>query len=237
MRRCVVSVLAAASLSLALSNAALAADMPMATKAPPVAIVPPISWAGFYVGAHAGFAGGNATWTDVAGLVADDTTSHRLRGALGGLQLGYNVQSGMWVLGAEADFSFAGISGSSQFDAVDPVETKVRWLSTVTGRVGIASGAWLPYIKGGAVWANERMTITLVPAPGSPTTVTTETRTGWTIGGGLEYALTRNWSGRIDYGYIKLGGATAQSAFPGFPLDVKAHLHAVKFGLNYRFGG
>jgi outer membrane immunogenic protein len=225
-----------ACLGFGLASEALAADLPVVRKAPPVAVAPVYNWSGLYAGGHAGYGWGRSTWTDVAGLVGDDNTRHNINGALAGLQLGFNVQQGAWVFGVEGDFSWADIKGSSLFDGVDPVETKIRWLSTLTGRVGYAHGAWLPYVKGGAVWANERMTISLPLAPGAPITVTTDTRTGWTAGAGLEYGFTPNWSARIEYDYFDLGTSRAQSAFAGFPLDVKAHLHAVKFALNYRFG-
>jgi outer membrane immunogenic protein len=229
------TILTSFAVSLGASVASHAADIPVVRKAAPVAVMAH-NWTGFYVGAHAGYGWGRSTWTDVAGLVVDDNTRHNIRGGLAGVQLGYNLQHGMWVFGIEGDWSWTGISGSSLFDNVDPVETKVRWLATLAGRIGIAHGAWLPYVRGGVVWANERFSISLPLAPGAPTTVTTDTRTGWTVGGGLEYAFTRNWSARAEYNYVNLGTARAASAFAGFPLDIKHHLHVAKLAANYRFG-
>jgi outer membrane immunogenic protein len=232
MQRNFTAYLASAAIILGASTTAQAADIPVVRKAPAAVIAH--NWTGFYVGAHAGYGWGRSTWTDVAGLVVDDNTRHNLRGGLAGAQLGYNVQHGMWVFGIEGDWSWTGISGSSLFDGVDPVETDVRWLATVTGRIGIAHGAWLPYIRGGVAWANERFTISIPAVP--RTTETTDTRTGWTLGAGLEYAFTRNWSARIGYDYISLGTARANSGFAGFPLDIKHHLHVAKLAVNYRFG-
>ena len=234
MRQYLAALVAVAGVSLGSSSATQAADIPVKARPAPVSIA--YNWTGFYVGGHVGYGWGRSTWTDVNGLVVDDNTSHNLSGALAGLQAGYNHQSGMWVFGVEADIAWSGIKGSSFFDAVDPVETRIRWLSTFTGRVGLAHGAWLPYVKGGAVVVDERVTISLPLAAGAPTTVTSATRWGWTLGAGVEHGFAPNWTARLEYGYVDLGTARAQSAFAGFPLDVRHHVHVAKAALNYRIG-
>ena len=139
MVRSILTVVAIVA-GFAFSGVAQAADIPR--KAPPQVVVPVYNWTGLYVGAHVGGGWGNSTWFDVgpgAGLVLDTSNRHKMSGGLGGLQIGYNHQVGNWVFGVEGDFSGTGIKGNGLFDPTvgrDPIESKVRWLATFTGRIG-----------------------------------------------------------------------------------------------------
>ena len=99
---------------------------------------------------------------------------------------------------------------------------------------------WLPYVKGGAVWADEQHKLT-IPLAGVASE-TTGTRSGYIVGAGLEYAFLGNWSARLEYDYMDIGterlrfSSAALPVLVNFPLDVEQRLHAVKFALNYRFG-
>jgi outer membrane immunogenic protein len=66
------------------------------------------------------------------------------------------------------------------------------------------------------------------------------TFTGWTLGGGLEYAFQRNWSAFIEYNYMDLGSQDITLSYntgSTYRVNYKHDLQTVLFGLNYRFGG
>src|SRR5262249_18049236 len=99
------------------------------------------------------------------------------------------------------------------------------------------------YAKGGAAWAHEKHTVRATDpdlASLNFTSTTSQTRWGWTAGGGIEYAFTNNWSAKIEYNYLDFGKDTIAFDLPpdnGFNVAGTLHqtLHVVKGGLNYRF--
>jgi high affinity Mn2+ porin len=105
----------------------------------------------------------------------------------------------------------------------------------VRGRAGYAFGAWLPYVTGGVAWGHSHVNINdsggaVVSSPG-------QTQPGWTVGAGLEYAVSANWRARIEYDYIDLSRRTYDLSAFGLPgLTVDPSIQLVKLGLNYRFG-
>jgi outer membrane immunogenic protein len=209
---------------------AFAADMP--TKGPVYkAPVPVFSWTGCYLGAHAGYGWGKKDWTVLSTLHLGPSD---VDGALAGGQVGCNYQSGSWVFGAEGDFSWANIKGSAPNLVLGPgntIDTKVDWLSSATARAGYAIDRSLLYFKGGAAWARDRFVDNFAAGADATGTVT---KSGWTIGGGYEYAFSPNWSAKIEYAYYDFG--TVHKIFSsGDPYDIRQHMHTVKVGLNYRF--
>jgi outer membrane immunogenic protein len=113
----------------------------------------------------------------------------------------------------------------------------MNWLSSVTGRLGFTPGGnWLIYGKGGVAWADLDQTVAV---PGISVT-NSETRTGWTAGGGVEYAFAPGWSGKLEYQYYDFGSDTydfAPVAAAPAPFEVDSNIHTIKAGLNWRFGG
>jgi outer membrane immunogenic protein len=213
---------------------AQAADLsaPVYTKAPPAAYVPQAyNWTGFYVGAHLGGAWSSANWTDPVSGLNDNPTSS---GVTGGGQVGANYQFGQWVLGLEADFSGTDLNASDTDAAGFSHATNTYWTSTVTGRVGYAVDRWLIYGKGGVAIANERDTVTS-PLGVSANSGTT-TQTGWTAGGGVEYAIDRNWSARIEYDYLGFGNQSVSGPVIGTaPGSVDMNIQRVVAGISYKF--
>ncbi|MES2030545.1 MAG: outer membrane beta-barrel protein [Pseudomonadota bacterium] len=203
-------LLSTAALALvALAAPASAADLAARpyTKAPAYVPAPIYNWTGFYIGGHVG---GAFPGEDNALIGNRDGTF------MGGVQGGYDYQfAPNWVFGLEANYSFK--DTNSNFDN--------RGLGSVTGRLGYTWGPALLYAKGGYAWADSRFTNGFGGDGG---------RDGYTVGGGLEYLFTQNWSGKVEYQYYDFGDVTFLTptrAVGGFKNDE----HTIKAGLNYRF--
>ncbi len=106
---------------------------------------------------------------------------------------------------------------------------KQKGLASVTGRLGYTWGPALLYVKGG--WGYSDYTSTLT-GPGGAVSVNSDTN-GYTVGGGLEYMFTQNWSGKVEYQYFDFGNTSWNIGATAF--NVKNDQHTVKAGLNYRF--
>ena len=109
-------------------------------------------------------------------------------GWIGGAYAGYNFQvNPNWVVGLEGDIVATGKSSNS-------------WDSTLRGRLGYAYDRYLFYGTGGVAFGD-------IKNAGASTT-----RTGWTLGAGIEAALTTNVTGRVEYRHTDLGTATVGGA-------------------------
>jgi len=213
-------LLAAASLSVA--TAASAADLPARpySKAPPPVLSPAYNWSGFYIGAMGG--GG---WETDAGS-----------GGFGGGTVGYNWQlpGSQFVFGVEVDAAGANIKDSLTADIgggfLATEELKINSFGSVTGRAGFALDAALIYAKGGFAWANRKDSISAF----GMTISDSQSHTGYTIGGGLEYLFTPNWSAKGEYMFTSLGSKTYNlggDLFDSGTID----FHTIKVGVNYHF--
>jgi outer membrane immunogenic protein len=164
-------------------------------------------------------------------------SSHSANGWLGGVQAGCNYQVGSWVLGIQGDYDWANASGSSvDLFFGSTISSKVKNLASVTGRVGYAWDRFLGYVKGGGAWERDEYTATFGPLIGTAS----ETRSGWTIGIGGEYAFTNNLSAFIEYDWYDFGtkANTLVNQFGGFydTVDIKEHKSVLKVGFNWKFG-
>jgi outer membrane immunogenic protein len=242
--------LAALAVSMLMTGAAGAADM--AVKARPAPIPPPVfTWTGFYIGVHGGGDWFDKSWSASPSapfalcdpLCGANVSNHTGSSWLAGAQAGFNYQTGMWVLGVEADGSWTDLKGSSTnlFNpAVLLSNSRTDALATIAGRVGIATNQALFYVKGGGAWANDRF---YTSAAGVPLQLTNDTRSGWMVGVGVEYAFTNNWSVKAEYNHLGFGTRTETLAAQptcnicvAFPYDIRQTVDLVKVGLNYRFG-
>jgi outer membrane immunogenic protein len=205
----------------AASGFAQAADMnrkvPVAT--PYVAPVSVYNWTGFYAGANLG-----ADWlrSDVnVGGVSSKLTGSSLTG---GLQAGYNFQTGPWVLGAEADVGYSRATKTATVGA-DTDKAEKTWSGTVRARAGYAFDRLLVFGTGGVAWANFK----LEDNNGAVLTTKNQTRAGWTLGAGAEYAVAQNISVKGEYLYADYGRVHAG--------DARQSLsdHVVRLGVNYKF--
>jgi outer membrane immunogenic protein len=180
------------------------------TKAPAYVPAQIYNWTGFYIGGHVGgaFRGDD---NNVLGGSSDGTF-------MGGVQVGYDYQfSPNWVMGLEANYSFKDTNGVFAN----------RNLGSVTGRLGYTWGPTLLYAKGGYAWADTRFTNGFGGDGG---------RDGYTVGAGLEYLFTQNWSGKIEYQYYDFGNVNVFDNTGAFAGRFRNDEHTIKVGLNYRFG-
>jgi outer membrane immunogenic protein len=238
--------LAAAALALATVCPASAADLGMPLKAPPM-IPPPVDiWTGFYIGANGGVAWGRSCWT-FTGTIPDlglpapvDEGCHDLgsAGVIGG-QVGFNWQAGPVVLGLEAQGDWTNLRGENVSLLPSPPfppttnESHVDGLGLFTARVGYAWNSTLVYVKGGAAAVHDSADFF---GPGTAAVTASTTRWGGTIGAGLEYKFTPNWSAAVEYDFIDLG--TSQITFPSqvsANVDINGNVQMFTARLNYIF--
>ncbi len=246
-----LSSLALATISsIAFLQLASAADLPV--KAPARVVAPPLyNWSGFYAGLNIGGSWGNQdnSLESTAGVVAFSNSDH-INGVIGGGQIGYNWQASQWVFGLEADFQGAGQKGDGSF-FIPPVggnlalvipstsiayEDKLGWFGTVRGRVGYAFDRWLPYVTGGWAFGHGEINGTRTTGGVSTTFSGSQDYSGWTVGGGVEWAFANNWSAKIEYLYIDFGnGPTVPVTTVVNVVSGKMTDNIVRLGVNYKF--
>ena len=237
--------------------------------------MPPVvwSWTGFYIGGHVGAGWGTTESTltgatvsgggevsvpqELALIAPQQTVAFTLpfsqtstSGFLGGVQAGYNWQSGWAVFGVQGDFAGADIKGTSPCLVVLGCTTKTDWLATVSGRLGaVVLDRGLVYAKGGVAWMNSRHSVNLpnlggfAGIAGQELTSREVTHFGWLVGLGTEWMITPNWTAFIEYNYIEFEKTNQAFALNlgNIPLavtlnaDLKNTLSVAKVGVNYKF--
>jgi opacity protein-like surface antigen len=153
----------------------------------------------------------------------------RTRGVVGGGQIGYNYQTGRWVLGIEADLSASGVSGELGLGAFT-ARTALDWFGTFRGRFGYTFDRLLVYGTGGLAYGK----ISLDYSLGGISVGESRKQIGWTVGGGGEYALSDRVSVKAEYKYINFGSRTYLTEF-GYDTLLQTDMHTAIIGLNYRF--
>jgi outer membrane immunogenic protein len=242
-------LMASVALSALAAAPAIAADLP--ARGPVYRAPPPIvtyySWTGCYIGGHVGGLWVQKDWSVGAGdpLFAPGQAfgSHDANGWLGGAQVGCNYQVGGWVFGIQGDYAWTDASGSgadalnsAAFFPGSTISSNVKGLSSVTGRVGYAWDRFLGYVKGGGAWEQDEYTAVSGPFTGTAS----QTRSGWTVGVGGEYAFTNNFTGFIEYNYYGFGekSVTLVNGLGGVydVVNIKEDKSVVKIGVNWKFG-
>jgi high affinity Mn2+ porin len=217
--------------TLSLHAPVFAADLRLPVKAQPPVFH--YDWTGFYVGAHTGYGAGSfgpeANPLPLQGVVFP----HSLIGLIGGYQAGYNVElANRVVLGGEADITFTAPPDQPAVTPT-PFNTTFDHFGTARGRIGYAFGPLLPYATAGLAWGRTRLTIN--DADGEAIDQKAHLQYGWAAGVGLEFAIGRNWSGKVEYETTALGARTfALDGQPPTTIGVDPRLHLFKMGLNYR---
>jgi opacity protein-like surface antigen len=273
LRRVGVSGLVVAVLIVsALSDSAQAAKKRAKAAEPEAPSLPPAvhNWSGFYAGLNAGIAWGSfnpVTSTAPDGVIGTLTTplvnaagnqAARPFGFGGGVQGGYNWQSGNWVAGIEGDIDYLYLNfhartfvpfvlPSTNVVAINTY-ANANWVATLRPRLGWTTGNWLFYFTGGPAVTkyDDKFTLDVADRIGdfalAQSGVLNATRLGYTFGGGIERAIGDNWSVKAEYLHFGFGRATAtqvQTTDATQVVTQSAELTAdmVRLGLNYRFGG
>jgi outer membrane immunogenic protein len=255
--------LVAAALSVACrSNAAIAADMAMPTKA---SAAPVYQWSGCYAGINGGGGAGSSDFNATVGpgtyLGAADaaTVSQAASGSdnnsfwFGGGQIGCNWQSGTVVVGLEGDYDAFRSTSAFFNDTNAPLlngnsfvtgqSLKSDYLATIRPRLGIAADRNFAYLTGGVAFSNANYTVSYVdtgPSVGSASA--SKQLTGWVAGAGWEYALADHWTLRFEYLYAAFPKITATGVITGpgptsNPISSTANLvlQEARAGLNFKF--
>ena len=205
----------------------------------------PFSWTGLYVGGHIGYASGDSDISSEDGGF-DETPggiSFETDGIIGGGQIGYNWQTGNFVIGIEAEGGYLGAEGD-EFIVDDPDnfgETEFNAYGVLAARLGLASEKALFYVKGGWAFADvETAAGDLINGSDdiddTDLTILDDTLSGYAIGGGLEYAVSSNWTVKAEYLYLDFDDETTGNN-DGDSFNHENDLHTVKLGVNYKFGG
>jgi outer membrane immunogenic protein len=245
MKRILVPGIAAAAFC---GAPATAADMPVKAPVYKAAAAPLFNWTGFYVGANAGLGTAHTRANSPDGTISDsfavgfvDTYS----GFTGGFQVGYNWQfAPNWVFGVEGDVGYLGTRRSA-LDAIQPgLQTTVKsdFYSTIRARLGYAWDRSLLYATGGVAFVRLKDSFDCCGFPVDfDHTESSITKTGWTVGGGIETALAANWTAKVEYLFIDAGKVNVAEtgdvpAQNSDTMQYRHQFHVIKFGLNYRFG-
>jgi outer membrane immunogenic protein len=202
-------LVSAAMMTLGVASAS-AADLSSGKKMPYKALpnMQTYNWSGFYLGINGG--GG---W-------GDSDSPGRFGGLVGGT-VGYNYQLSQAVFGLEGDIDWSDLSRNGNCAAFS-CETRNNWLSTVRGRLGYTFDRFMPYVTGGVAFGDIK---TSVAGIGDSNT----TKTGWTVGGGLEAAIAGPWTAKVEYLHVDLGsGNSPVGSSESFKTNI------VRAGINYR---
>jgi outer membrane immunogenic protein len=235
--------------------------------APYVPPAPVFTWTGFYIGLNAGYNWGNNDLTLYANPVYAAYFPTGVKtdsdGFTGGIQAGYNWQMNQFVLGVEGDWVWldsgktgsatiaypsgypgAGVGGAS---VTSTGKIGSDWLATLRARVGYAMDRWMIYGTGGLAWGNVSSSSSLSASYINAAGVSTldlwqgkndDTRFGWTLGAGVEYAITNNFTTKLEYLYYDLGSknyAVVGGTLPAAAARAKMDGNIIRAGLNYKF--
>jgi len=226
----------------AFATSASAADL-----GPPVYdAAPEWRWTGCYAGGHVGGAWTSQDkWivrTQGGAFEGQSLGGHDADGVIGGVQAGcdYQTASGI-VVGVQGDYGWTDASGSHPSAREFGVfyHSDVEGLGSVTARLGYAFGRFLAYAKAGAAW--ERVDYSASTIITGVAYTASETRSGWTVGGGGEYAVTDTVSIFAAYDHFDFGTDRVRfiPQLPGLPiafLDIEDRADVVRAGVNIRFG-
>jgi outer membrane immunogenic protein len=222
------------------SDSAFAADMPVLREST-VIPVPVYSWSGFYVGAHGGWGFGDVDFSKTL----FDIGGHTMDGGIAGGHIGYNWQMrSTWLFGIEASGTWSGVKktvvGPLFPDILnsqnDRWTTEVKWLATLTPRIGVTISSWMWYLKGGVAFAQIDHRF---ESPVGPVSFDASgTKVGWTLGFGGELLLSGNWVFGAEGNFYMFGSLSTNSGLANFPdHDVDVSVWSVLGRVSYKFDG
>ena len=173
-------------------------------------------WSGFCIGANGGWGSSHKCWDSVtaAGAFIANEGCHNATGGVAGGQIGYRFQSGAWVFGIEGQGDWADLKGrniSLAFAGANTNNTRIGAFGLLTGQIGFAADNVLFYVKGGAAVTDDRYCIYQTAPFLLATDVVSDTRWGGTIGVGIEYGFSPNWSAAVAYEHLSWAPALPPS--------------------------
>jgi outer membrane immunogenic protein len=250
-----------------LTAGAMAADLPRRAMAPSFAAVPVFTWTGFYVGVNAGYG-----WNDdddrhsttavpadlPAGFAGGSivVTNDKDDGALGGAQVGYNMQFGQFVIGAEGDIQAIDLGNSGRLattltpGAGFPAGFRATrwgndldWFGTLRARAGFAFDRALIYATGGFAFGGGDDGGCITTTFSGTICGGDDNRTGWTLGGGVEWAFTNNLSVKLEGLWVNLDSGSDVIRFTDTAGNVYAdrtsgndqEFGLLRAGVNWKF--
>jgi outer membrane immunogenic protein len=167
-------------------------------------------------------------------------------GYLAGVQAGYNYQSGRFVWGVEGNVNLSNARGAEMAQNGfygTGYYTDLEALGSLTMRLGYTWERALFYAKGGWAFGQIKEGEHLDPTQARdwPSTSTTRWANGWTLGGGMEFALTERWSAKAEYMHYDLGKQTytvepADAPYGQLQVDAATSGDSVLVGVNYHLG-
>lgn len=243
-----------------LATAIILAGAGAANAADVIDTAPVTDWSGFYAGVHGGYGWGgfdyDATLEEIIvdGDAVDFGSDGDADGFFAGVQAGFNWQMDALVLGIEGDISKSWIGSDNNSDFTDfganlaggtlRTETDLDWFGTLRLRAGfLATDAMLLYATGGLAWGNVDSHVRvdfdddgIADLSGGDS----ETRMGWTLGGGLEYKVTEAVSVKAEYLYVDLGDENVIDRDSlddtlNVSADNDVNFHTIRAGLNFHF--
>jgi outer membrane immunogenic protein len=162
---------------------------------------------------------------------------------MGGVQTGYNFQTGNFVFGVESDLQITGQSNNWRFQAMSGGTTatidsrqNVPGFLTLRGRAGYAIDKWLFYGTGGLAYGEAEPVVTMT-GPGAATSTGNfeKSRGGWVVG--VEAPMFSGWTAKFEYLSIDFGGITESFAgnapFGIVNVSTRVRDHSLRMGLNY----
>ncbi|MGN6750575.1 MAG: outer membrane protein [Xanthobacteraceae bacterium] len=234
MQRIVIAAISSIFLaSILAASRVTAADLPVRTEAPAYypAVAPIYDWGGGYIGINGGYAFGQSQWgadaLNPSGL--SSTGNFNVNGGMVGVTAGVSGQWGPWVLGAEGDFDWQGVKGTSNspfctslITSTVPIpipptpavgipaglscKTASTWLGTFRGRAGYAWDRVLVFGTAGIAGANVQTGLNGLPPQ-------TNFDFGWTAGAGLEWAFADHWTFKVEYLFVDLGNVSCNHGY------------------------
>jgi outer membrane immunogenic protein len=254
MKTCLLGAVGLVALGIAAPAAA--ADLAPRTYGNAPAIVAPVyDWSGFYIGLNGGGASSRDCWTitsnnNIPIVPGRSEGCHTATGGVAGGQVGYRWQSANWVFGVEAQGDWADLKGSNASLVLTRIpatnQTRIDAVGLFTGQIGYVWNSALLYVKGGAAVTDNNYS-TFFPvgnafaAAGVPFNAASDTRWGGTVGTGIEFGVTPNWSVAVEYDHLFMGNPNITFAPTSIAVGRADNIgQGVDMGtvrVNYRWGG
>lgn len=215
---------------------AFAADLGVVSQPAPAAFeAASQNWTGFYAGIFGGVSTGDFEYGLDAPAPIPPGVGFDVNGGGGiaGIQVGADYQFDQFVVGAVADIALsnhrAELSVSLGGPAVD-LSSTLTYMGTIRARAGFTFDNLLAYAHGGVAFGKTEQEFAGAAIPG----LDDVNRVGFTVGAGIEYAVTENISLQTEYAYTSFDDEELISS-GGVSLNEALSFHTVKAGVNFRF--